>query len=149
MSGREYIVAMHVRYNCLYSKSRAARGRDTEKFCSRDCRVSETLSSVFRHRIIKHRNALSNYLARSLEQRGHSVHREPLFRAPNGRRLKTDLVTYCADHTLDSQVINDPFSFTEAHQQKINKYGVLRPQLQDLHLNGVYFSSLTDVLGMA
>lgn len=52
-------------------------------------------------------------------------------------------MTYCADHTLDSQVINDPFSFTEAHQQKINKYGVLRPQLQDLRLNGVYFSSLT------
>lgn len=151
MSVREYIVAMHVRYNCLYSKSRAARGRDTEKFWSRDFRVSETLNLISQQcfvtqdLIIKRHNALSNYLARSFEQRGYSVHREPLLRAPNGRRLKSDLLTYCADTTLvvDSQVNNDPFSFTEAHHQKINKYEVLRPQLQDLRPNSVYFSSWT------
>ena len=36
LSGKDYIKSIHLRYNCLYNKSRASRRRpDKDKFCKR------------------------------------------------------------------------------------------------------------------
>lgn len=65
--GKDFVSAVHVCYNCLFCKSRAARGHDTEKFCSRGCRVTETLNHISQqccapHGLrIKRHDALSNY----------------------------------------------------------------------------------------
>lgn len=75
--------AMHVRYNYLFSKFHVARGRDADRLCSRGCRVPETLNHMSQqcyatHGLqIKRHDALSNYFARLLEQRGYTVHHEP------------------------------------------------------------------------
>lgn len=43
LTGRDFISAIHAKYNVLYCKSRATRGRTAYKNCSAGCRVSETL----------------------------------------------------------------------------------------------------------
>lgn len=106
-----------------------ARGRDAEKYCSQGCRVPETLNQISQQCYvtnslrINRRNAISNYLAHSLEQRGYLVHKEPIFRAPDAKKLKPDLVAYGIDHSLviDAQVINDQLFLTTAYENKINK----------------------------
>lgn len=117
MSGRDYIAAYHIRYNCLYPKSRAARGRETSHLCSRGCSESEALNHILQkcyatHRLrINRHDQLCNYLSRSLLQRGYSVQQEPVLESPDGSKLKPDLVASSTNHTvlIDFQVVNDQF----------------------------------------
>lgn len=151
MSGSEFINAVHIRCNCLYSRARATLGREANRLCSRGCRVPEILNHIVHQcysthgsRITRH-NAVCNYVARSLEHKGYFVNKEPIFRMPDGRKLNPDLVTYATDHSLviDAQIINDQFPLKVAHEAKIDKYEVLRPQLQPLRPNGVFFTTFT------
>lgn len=88
-------------------------------------------------------DAISNYVARSLEQLGYSVHKEPCFKSRNDAPLKPDLVAYAVDHValIDTQVINDQFSLETAHTNKVAKYEVLLPQLESLRSRGVNITS--------
>lgn len=106
MSGNGYTTAIQVHYNCVYSKARTDCGRNWSRAVGylKPCKLQQCFS---KHslRILLHNDFLNN-LARSLEQRGYSVHRDSLFHA-NDSRLKPDLVLYCIDHTyvVDSPVI--------------------------------------------
>lgn len=46
LSGREYITAIHMRYNTLFNRSRVTRGRNTQHQCSRGCNMPETLNHI-------------------------------------------------------------------------------------------------------
>lgn len=61
-------------------------------------------------RIHRH-DTLTNYLARSLVQKGFTVHREQLFQLPSCAKLKPDTMAYSVDQVLviDTQVINDQY----------------------------------------
>lgn len=41
-----FISAVHVRFNCFFHKSRAARGRAVDRICLRFWRVPETLNDI-------------------------------------------------------------------------------------------------------
>lgn len=78
------------------------------------CNASEILKHISRScyathglRIIRY-NALRGYFARSLEQRGYSVHHEAIFKV-NNKKFKADLEAYSSDRipVIDAQVIND------------------------------------------
>lgn len=99
MTGRNFISAVHIKYNCLYNKSCAFHGRDVDQHCSRGSNLPETLNHISKQCFstlglrIKRHDALSNYVKRSLTQRGYSVHSEPIFKV-NNTKLKPDLVSY-------------------------------------------------------
>lgn len=68
MSGGDFITAVHIRYNCLYNKYCATRGRNADKHCSHGCHMPETLNHIsqqccatYRLRI-KRRDAIFKYL---------------------------------------------------------------------------------------
>lgn len=105
---------------------------------------SETLNHIsqqcfYMHglRILRH-NTISKYLARSLSQKGYTVHKELIFKLPNRAKLKPDLIAYKLHHTLvigsqimnDQYIMNDPLS--TAHNAKVKNYDALRPQLDPL-----------------
>lgn len=151
MSGSEFIDAVHVQYNCLFSRAHATWGRDDNRLCSRGCRVPETLNHIVQqcfsnHGLrIKRHNAICKHIARSHEQKGYLVNEEPIFRMTDGRKLKPDIVAYNNDHSMiiDSQIINNQFPLTEAHRAKVEKYNVLIPQLQPLRPSGTLVTSFT------
>jgi len=140
LTGRNYIHAVHVRLNTLYCRSRATRGRNKPHNCSRGCQEPETLNHILQKcysthglRIQRH-DKLVKYIARSLDQRGKTVHIEPKFDTREGV-YKPDLVVYDANVTtvLDIQIINDQFPLEEAHENKVKKYKeALKSQLEGL-----------------
>lgn len=85
LSGRDFISAIYIRYNCLYHKSRASRRRDVYLRCSRGWHLTETHNHISQKCFstyglrIKRYDALCNYVRRYLEQKGHSVHSELIF----------------------------------------------------------------------
>lgn len=91
---------------------------------------------------IKRHNAICNYLTRPLEEKGYTVHQELFLRLPDWRTLKLDIVGYSVDHLINTQILNDQFQLDDTLANKVEKYELLRPQLEPLRPNGV-FSSLT------
>lgn len=151
MSGRDYITCIHTRYNNLFNRSRTSRGRpQKEHLCSRGCQQAETLNHILQscystHGMrIKRHDANASYIARSADNRGYTVHREPCFNTSGGV-LKPDLVLYSPDRTIvvDVQVITDQFPLSQAHQNKRSKYSILEDQLKDLRPGGVPLTSCT------
>lgn len=151
LSGRDYISCIHVRYNCLFSKSRAARGRVKDHNCSRGCGVPETLNHILQQchathfRRIQRHNAVVNYLSRSLAQRGYTVHKEPVHEVAAGV-FKPDLVAYSPQQVIviDAQVVNDQLHLDQVHRTKALKYeSALRASLQPLRPRGVLFTTCT------
>lgn len=90
----------------VYAVILRIKKRPLDKLCSRGCGDPATLNHISqechatRGMRIQIHDAISNYLCRSLEQCGYSVHHEPIFNVPNGRKLKLDLVASCTDHVL-------------------------------------------------
>ena len=61
LSGKDFISSIHLRYNCLYTKSRVRRGGRQENKCSRRCNTPETLNHILQnchatsyHRVKRH-----------------------------------------------------------------------------------------------
>ncbi|KAG8175571.1 hypothetical protein JTE90_018864 [Oedothorax gibbosus] len=61
LTGRDYIYAIQIRSNTLYSRARAARGRTKDHQCSRGCTQPETLNHIIQNcyathkcRIVRH-----------------------------------------------------------------------------------------------
>lgn len=75
-------------------------------------------------------NAITNYVARSLDQKGFSVVKEKTFTTTNGK-LKPDIVAFSPDMTLviDTQIVNDHFPLKVANQNNIEKYLPLKNSL--------------------
>lgn len=150
MSGSDNISAIQARYNCLFSRSRGTRGRDLKYMCARGCAQPETLNHMTQQcyashglRIRRH-DDVCLYVIRSLQQKGFSVQSEPRF-PYNHSFLKPDIVAYNSSNVfiIDFQVINDQFNLDLAHCNKVEKYSVLRPQLDPLRPNGSIFTSIT------
>ncbi|KAG8174405.1 hypothetical protein JTE90_016101 [Oedothorax gibbosus] len=93
---------------------------------------------------MKRHNGWENYLKSGCEQRGNTVHAEPLFDGPNGA-LKPDLVVYGRDQiaVIDVQVVNDQFPLKVGHGNKVSKYSVLKDKLKGLPTREPVFTSLT------
>lgn len=151
MTDRDYVHAMQLCYDVLYSKARCARGRpDIDKNCRRRCGVKQTLNHViqqchhtyFGH--IKRHNALVDYVQRVDQDRGMTVHKEPQFKVGD-RKLIPDIVIYSQDRVVlvDAQVINEQFPLKSAYVNKINKYLALGDQLAGLRPGGFQCSALT------
>lgn len=100
-------------------------------------------SNAIPHRIKRHDN-LVNYLQKIIQDRNHTVHKEPIFKV-NNTKLKPDLVIYNPERTvlLDVQIVNDQFPLSTAHQNKVRKYECLREQLQNLRPGGYHGTTLT------
>lgn len=80
--------------------------------------ISQQCFSTHRFRSLIHQhNAIAKNLIRSLEQREHSVHNEPLMGSEMGKDLS--LTSWpSTDYTLviDAQYINDQFNLQTAHK---------------------------------
>lgn len=118
--------------------------------CRRGCDAPETLNHIVQqcysthyHRIKRH-NSLVQYLNRVLTSRNFTVHTEPTF-IVNRVKLKPDLVIYSEERVIviDVQIVNDQYSLLKAHNNKVEKYECLRPQLQGLRPGGLHVGSLT------
>ncbi|GBO32976.1 Retrovirus-related Pol polyprotein from type-2 retrotransposable element R2DM [Araneus ventricosus] len=141
LSGRDYISCIHVRLGVLFNRARAARGRDKQHLCARECYQPETLNHIIQScyatqgaRINRHNN-IAKYLARIIGDRGATVQEEPHFQTETAGLLKPDLVIYTADRVVvvNVQVINDQYPLGLAHINKIEKYKEhLRPLLEGL-----------------
>ncbi|KAG8174079.1 hypothetical protein JTE90_005171 [Oedothorax gibbosus] len=148
MSGRAFINAIQVRTGTLYSRARAARGRNIPHQCSRGCSQPETLNHILQNcyasdklRIIRH-NRLVEYIHRGAQQRKFSSHVEPEFSLPAGK-LKPDLVLYREDKAIivDAQIINDQYPLEKANQNKIEKYTpLLEFDLKDMDASVLAFT---------
>lgn len=100
--------------------------------------------STHYHRINRH-NSLVQYLNRTRTARNYTVHVEPSFTIDNSTKFNLDLVIYSPDRVIlvDLQVVNDQFPLQTAHPNMIQKYEVLRQQLQGLRSGGFHGSTLT------
>lgn len=60
---------------------------------------------------IRRRNDVTNYLARSLGQRGFTLHKEQVFKMANDSKLKPNLELYGVDQILViyAQIVDDQF----------------------------------------
>lgn len=151
LSGKDYIKSIHLRFACLYNRSRCARGRSDKKLlCRHGCEAPEIVSHMIQQcysthasRILRH-DSLVYYLRRILQYRNYTVHKEPTFTV-GSNTLKPDLVVYSSERTvvLDVQIINDQFSLSTSHENKVKKYEVLHDQLANLRPGGLVCSSLT------
>ena len=152
LSRKDFIKSIHLRYNCLYSRSRAGRGRnEKDRTCQRCNNGPDTLNHILQvcpsthlWRIKRH-DSVKNYLIRSLSQKGFSVHKEPRFNTSSGL-YKPGIVVYSQNRiiVIDVQVVNDQNSLSHAHELKSNKYKIpLTPLLAGLRPAGVLFTSLT------
>lgn len=103
MSRSDSISTIHVHYNCLFNKSRAARCHSADKLYARGCRILETLNlisqqcfSTHRLRILWHNSIQATSLAALGSE--NTVYNEPIFHEPTGRRLKPGIMTYNIGH---------------------------------------------------
>jgi hypothetical protein len=130
LSGADYVHAVHVRINCLPSRSRTSRGRVTADgtLCRGGCgRVETTYHTIqecFRThggRVLRH-NKLVDVLACSLASKGWTVLKEPHMRTSVGLR-KPDLICKKGNEikVIDAQVVSGS-SLDAAHTNKTNKY---------------------------
>ena len=152
LSGKDFISSIHLRFNCLSTQARLARGagRMRQKSCRRCGDPAKTLNHIVQnchvsdyHRIKRH-NAVVHYIARSLNQRGLTTHLEKSYVTPNGT-LKPDITAYDSRKTVvvDVQVINDQFDLETAHENKKNKYLPLAENLKDLRNEDVKITPFT------
>jgi len=146
MTGRNYIAAIQVRTNTLFSKARRARGRSgADGRCSRGCAQPETLNHILQNcfathnaRIIRH-NKIVDYIKRGATQRNFEVCVEPSFQLPTGN-LKPDLLLTKDKIQIiaDVQIVNDQFPLTTANNNKIAKYIPLQEHLgQETDIIGI------------
>lgn len=153
MSGRDFITAVHIRYNCLYNKFRATRGRNADKRCSRGWHMPETLNHISQQCYmtyglrIKRRDAICKYLGVITElfcPHWAKLHTESTFRVDEAK-LQPNLIAYSSEQVLiiDVQFVNDQMFLETAHNTKINKYSCFSGQLNPLRPDGVRFPSLT------
>lgn len=90
---------------------------------------------------VRRHDDLCSYVRRSLEQRNFTVHSEPKFHLPDDKTLKPDPIAYSTNNIfcLDLQVINNQYSLQKAHENKVKKYRVLKPQIDPFRGKGVFF----------
>ena len=135
LSGREFVGAIHVRCNSLYTRERATRGRESIK--GRNCPCCpdkrESLAHILQvcwrsqnHRIYRH-NVVVGAMANKFRKLGLEVTLEP--RIPSGRSfLKPDIVAY--NRKEDAVTIVDPSivavsrNLILAEADKVAKYDV-------------------------
>ncbi|KAG8184458.1 hypothetical protein JTE90_002305 [Oedothorax gibbosus] len=142
LSGRDFIQAIKLRFNCLPCRSRCARGRpEKDRLCGAGCARNESLSHILQvcprthgHRIKRH-NAVASYVARGLEDRRFTVYQEPRFSSSSQGLLKPDLlaVNDGKAYILDAQVISDGEPQGLAHRRKLDKYTELIPSVSAMH----------------
>ncbi|KAF8793396.1 Retrovirus-related Pol polyprotein type-2 like protein [Argiope bruennichi] len=142
------------RINALPTRTRTARGRpNNPRNCRAGCAALETPNYVvqqcFRtHGLrIKRHKAISNYISRSLQQKGFQVAEEPIYLLPAGT-LKPDLVANKKDTVLvlDAQIVGDGVELDSAHTTKCLKYNIkLLEQAVKVQTDAqkVIFSSIT------
>lgn len=129
LSGRDFVNCIKTRINALPSLSRTSRGRTQDRSCRAGCGVPETNNHIEQicHRTsrirIKRHNAISNYIARSLNNQGYQVENEPTFTTTEGVR-KPDIVATLGDTSfiVDTQIVGEQTDLEQTNKNKINYY---------------------------
>ncbi|GBN16315.1 Retrovirus-related Pol polyprotein from type-2 retrotransposable element R2DM [Araneus ventricosus] len=130
LSGRDYVNLIKTKIGCLPTASRCARGRPAkDKFCRAGCPRKETLNHISQacprthgKRIQRH-DAVVSYIRRALENRGHEVISEPLYKTSIGNR-KPDLLSKKDGRILviDAQIVGEDVDLERVNYRKISYY---------------------------
>ena len=132
MTGRNYVGALQLRSNCLYTKGRAARGRPAKERNCDLCGVYESLSHVLQkcartwsQRTRRH-DSVVELVDKLLRKHGFETEIEPSIRTAAGIR-KPDIVAWregaCAIVT-DVTIVSDMESLDYCHSLKVTYYNV-------------------------
>lgn len=132
LSGKEFILLLKMRVNALPTRARMARGRPhMERACRKGCAQPETLNHILQqcpytkhHRIKRHHDAVSR-VAKALESKGYSVHKEfKVFIDGTVSHLRPDIVAIINDTVwvLDVEINGTERDLNVARQAKIEKY---------------------------
>lgn len=131
-SGKDFVHAVQVRANCLFTAERAARGaqrRNYHRACDACGRV-ETLGHILQvcprsaaARTDRH-NRVCDLLMRQLQREGFLVTQEPSIPTPAGLR-RPDLIVYkpgLIATVMDVTVVSDNANLDESHEKKVMYY---------------------------
>lgn len=152
--GRDFVNAVKLKINALPTLSRLKRGRPGDRLCRAGCHRKETLNHVLQNchrthgkRIHRH-DHMVKFLRAHLEGRRFTVHTEPIFDTPCGKR-KPDVVAIKEKlaYVIDAQVVGDSVCLKGADRRKIKYYAeneTLVQKIKDLYkVDSVEVLSLT------
>ena len=129
MSGKDYIGAIQLRGNLLYSAVRAARGRPQRETACDCCRRYETLGHILQvcprtwgSRVARHDRVVS-LVAACLRKKGFEVRVEPSIPTPEGWRRPDLILSRNGDVVVcDVTIVSDNANLTSVHEQKVQYY---------------------------